>query len=104
MFVLTAVVSACASPEAARSAVAGPATIGNHAPGVTDSCGAKIYHKTPCRTVKVQCSGPLPSGTLTNPQLAERIDAVHPEPESLSAGWHWFEAAFDVIVAATALG
>ncbi len=59
--VLTAVVSACASPEAARTRGGGPgADPGNHGVVVQLHAGAKIYHKTPCRTVKVKCSGPLP--------------------------------------------
>jgi len=61
IFVLTAFVSACASPEAARIRGGGPgADPGNHGAVVQIHAGAKIYHKTPCRTVKVKCSGPLP--------------------------------------------
>ena len=61
VFVLTALLSACASPEAARTRGGGPgADPGNHGAVVQLHAGAKIYHKTPCRTVKVKCSGPLP--------------------------------------------
>src|SRR5437667_239024 len=61
MFVLTAVVSPCPSPAAARTRGGGPAADpGNHGAVVQLHAGAKIYHKTPCRTVKVKCSGPLP--------------------------------------------
>ena len=61
IFVLTALGSACASPEAARTRGGGPgADPGNHGAVVQLHAGAKIYHKTPCRTVKVKCSGPLP--------------------------------------------
>ena len=60
--VLAAFVSACASPEAARTRGGGPgADPGNHGTVVQLHAGAKMYHKTPCRTVKVKCSGPLPS-------------------------------------------
>lgn len=52
----------CASPEAARTRGGGPgADPGNHGAVVQLHAGAKMYHKTPCRTVKVKCSGPLPS-------------------------------------------
>ncbi len=61
IFVLTAFVSACASPEAARTRGGGPgADPGNHGAVVQLHAGAKMYHKTPCRTVNVKCSGPLP--------------------------------------------
>ena len=61
-FALVALVSACASPEATRTRGGGPgADPGNHGAVVQLHAGAKIYHKTPCRTVKVKCSGPLPS-------------------------------------------
>jgi hypothetical protein len=62
MCVLAACVSACASPEATRTRGGGPgADPGNHGAVVQLHAGAKMYHKTPCRTVKVKCSGPLPS-------------------------------------------
>jgi hypothetical protein len=54
--------SACASPEAARSRGGGPgADLGNRAAVVQMHAGSKMYYKTPCRTAKVKCSGPLPS-------------------------------------------
>ena len=54
--------AACArSPEAARTRGGGPgADPGNHAAIVQLHAGAKIYYKTPCRTPKVKCSGPVP--------------------------------------------
>jgi hypothetical protein len=55
-------IAACASPEAARTRGGGPgADPGNHGAVVQLHAGAKIYHRTPCRTPKVKCSGPLPS-------------------------------------------
>ncbi len=61
IFMLAAFVAACASPEAARTRGGGPgADPGNHGAVVQLHAGAKMYHKTPCRTVKVKCSGPLP--------------------------------------------
>ena len=57
-----ALLLACASPEASRTRGGGPgADPGNHGAVVQLHAGAKVYHKTPCRTVKVKCSGPLPS-------------------------------------------
>jgi len=54
------VTAACASPEAARARGGGPgADPGNHGTIVQLHAGAEIYHKTPCRTPKVKCSGPL---------------------------------------------
>jgi hypothetical protein len=62
VWALAAFVSACASPEAARTRGGGPgADPGNHGTVVQLHAGAKMYHKTPCRTVKVKCSGPLPN-------------------------------------------
>jgi hypothetical protein len=59
---LLAVAIACGSPEATRTRGGGPgADPGNHGAVVQVHAGAKMYHKTPCRTVKVKCSGPLPS-------------------------------------------
>ncbi len=53
--------AACASPEAARARGGGPgADPGNHARVVETRAGAKMYYKTPCKTAKVKCSGPLP--------------------------------------------
>ena len=53
---------ACASPEATRTRGGGPgADLGNHGAVVQVHAGAKMYHRTPCRTVKVKCSGPLPN-------------------------------------------
>ncbi len=52
----------CASPEATRTRGGGPgADTGNHGTVVQLHAGAKIYHRTPCRTAKVKCSGPLPN-------------------------------------------
>ncbi|HLZ45067.1 MAG TPA: hypothetical protein VKQ05_05245 [Gemmatimonadales bacterium] len=62
IYALVAFGAACASPEATRTRGGGPgADPGNHGTVVQLHAGAKIYHKTPCRTVKVKCSGPLPS-------------------------------------------
>jgi len=62
---VTAVVAlaACAaSPEASRTRGGGPgADPGNHGAIVQVHAGAKMYYKTPCRTPKVKCSGPLPA-------------------------------------------
>lgn len=59
---LAAFLLACASPEATRTRGGGPgADSGNHGAVVQLHAGTNIYHKTPCRTVKVKCSGPLPS-------------------------------------------
>jgi hypothetical protein len=53
---------ACASPEATRTRGGGPgADLGNHGAVVQLHAGAKMYHRTPCRTAKVKCSGPLPN-------------------------------------------
>ena len=56
-------VAACAaSPEAARTRGGGPgADPGNHGAIVQMHAGNKPYYKTPCRTPKVKCSGPLPA-------------------------------------------
>lgn len=53
---------ACAaSPEASRTRGGGPgADSGNHGAVVQIHAGAKMYYKTPCRTPKVKCSGPVP--------------------------------------------
>lgn len=60
--VLVLLIAACSSPEAARTRGGGPgADPGNHGAIVQLHAGAKMYHKTPCRTPKVKCSGPLPS-------------------------------------------
>ena len=51
----------CASPEARRVRGGGPgADPGNHDPVAELHQGAKMYYRTPCRTVKVKCSGPMP--------------------------------------------
>ncbi len=51
----------CASPEAARVRGGGPGgDTGNHDPVAELHQGAKMYYRTPCRTVKVKCSGPMP--------------------------------------------
>jgi hypothetical protein len=53
--------AACASPEATRTRGGGPgADPGNHDRVARLHAGATMYYRTPCRTVKVQCSGPLP--------------------------------------------
>ena len=53
--------AACASPEAARVRGGGPgADPGNHDRIAAMHAGAKMYYRTPCRTVKVKCSGPMP--------------------------------------------
>jgi hypothetical protein len=55
--------AACASPEATRARGGGSgADPGNHGSVTQLHAGAKMYYKTPCRTVKVKCSGPKPSG------------------------------------------
>ena len=52
----------CASPEASRVRGGGPgADPGNHDRVTKLHAGAKMYYHTPCRTVKVKCSGPLPA-------------------------------------------
>ena len=57
---LCAGLAACASPEMARTRGAGPgADVGNRGAAVRVRAG-DVYFKTPCRTVKVKCSGPLP--------------------------------------------
>ena len=54
--------AACASPEAMRARGGGPgADPGNHGTSVQIHAGAKVYYKTPCRTAKVKCSGPMPA-------------------------------------------
>jgi hypothetical protein len=55
-------VAACASPEAKRVRGGGPGgDPGNHDRVVDLHGGAKMYYRTPCRTVKVKCSGPMPA-------------------------------------------
>ncbi len=64
MPVILAAVAACASPEASRARGGGAgADLGNHGAVVRVHAGNKIYYKTPCRTVKVKCSGPAQVGT-----------------------------------------
>lgn len=60
-FIAAGVAAGCAaSPEAARTRGGGPgADPGNHGSIVQVHDGNEIYYKTPCRTVKVKCSGPL---------------------------------------------
>ncbi len=59
---LVAALAACASPEAARVRGGGPGgDPGNHDRVTQLHAGAKMYYRTPCRTVKVKCSGPLPA-------------------------------------------
>jgi len=51
----------CASPEAARVRGGGPGgDPGNHDRVTELHAGAKMYYRTPCRTVKVKCTGPMP--------------------------------------------
>jgi hypothetical protein len=59
--IAAAVVAACAtSPEAARARGGGPgADPGNHGSLVQIHAGNKIFYKTPCKTPKVKCSGPV---------------------------------------------
>ena len=62
--VLMVSIAACASPEARRVRGGGlGADPGNHAAVVEVHGGAKIYYRTPCRTIKVKCSGVATSGT-----------------------------------------
>lgn len=57
-----ACMAACASPEASRVRGGGPgADPGNHDLVTELHAGAKMYYRTPCRTVKVRCSGPMPA-------------------------------------------
>jgi len=83
-FLLTAVVSACASQSRRRNARLGPGSI----PGIMLVCsspaGAKIYHKTLLRTVKVKCSGPL-QAALTNPSSLRRSERFRNQNLILSA-------------------
>ena len=51
----------CASPEASRVRGGGPgADPGNHERVAEVHAGARMYYRTPCRTVKVTCTGPMP--------------------------------------------
>jgi hypothetical protein len=62
--VFVGAIAACASPEAGRGRGGGRgADPGNHAALVQVHAGAKIYYRTPCRTIKVKCSGVATSGT-----------------------------------------
>ena len=57
-----ACMAACASPEASRVRGGGPgADLGNHDAVTELHQGARRYYRTPCRTVKVKCSGPMPA-------------------------------------------
>lgn len=57
-----ACMAACASPEASRVRGGGPgADLGNHDAVTELHQGARMYYRTPCRTVKVKCSGPMPA-------------------------------------------
>ncbi len=52
----------CGSPEAKRARGGGPGgDPGNHDAVPQLHAGAKMYYRTPCRTVKVKCSGPSPA-------------------------------------------
>jgi len=58
---IAAGLASCASPEASRVRGGGPgADLGNHDAVTALHQGAKMYYRTPCRTVKVKCSGPMP--------------------------------------------
>lgn len=58
--VLTGLVG-CASPEAVRARGGGPGgDTGNYGRVTEFHAGARMYYRTPCRTVKVKCSGPMP--------------------------------------------
>jgi hypothetical protein len=60
--VLAIGLAGCASPEASRVRGGGPgADPGNHDLVPALHAGAKMYYRTPCRTVKVKCSGPMPA-------------------------------------------
>jgi hypothetical protein len=51
--------AACASPEASRTRGGGPgADVGNRTPMVEMHAGAQPYHRTPCVTEPVECTGP----------------------------------------------
>jgi hypothetical protein len=51
--------AACASPEASHTRGGGPgADVGNRTPVVEMHAGAQPYHKTPCVTEPVDCTGP----------------------------------------------
>ena len=53
--------TACSSPEAARTLGGGPgADVKNRGQPVELHAGAQPYHKTPCVTEPVECNGPLP--------------------------------------------
>jgi hypothetical protein len=57
LFLLTA----CASPETARTRGDGPgADVGNRRKPVEIHAGAQPYYKTPCVTEPVECKGPPP--------------------------------------------
>ncbi|OLC05224.1 MAG: hypothetical protein AUH78_22370 [Gemmatimonadetes bacterium 13_1_40CM_4_69_8] len=59
-FILTGLLG-CGSPEAGRVRGGGPGgDLGNHSRVTKLHQGAKMYYHTPCRTVKVKCSGPMP--------------------------------------------
>lgn len=62
LLVLTAcVLTACASPEAARTRGDGPgADVGNRRKPVEIHAAAHPFYKTPCVTYPVKCNGPLP--------------------------------------------
>lgn len=54
-------VTACTSREATRTQSGGPgADVGNRDSTVRVHAGSGMYYKTPCRTERVKCSGPLP--------------------------------------------
>ncbi|OLB49219.1 MAG: hypothetical protein AUI08_08565 [Gemmatimonadetes bacterium 13_2_20CM_2_65_7] len=60
-FLAAGLVACATSPEAGRTRGGGPgADPGNHGAVVQLHAGAKIYYKTPCKTPRVKCSGPLP--------------------------------------------
>lgn len=53
--------TACRSPEAARTRGGGPgADVGNRREPAEIHAGAKPYYESPCATDPVECNGPLP--------------------------------------------
>jgi hypothetical protein len=60
--------TACASPEDARTRGDGPgADVGNRRKPVEIHAGANPYHNTPCVTKPVECKGPPPVFGSTPP-------------------------------------
>jgi hypothetical protein len=57
---MTALFTACASPEAGRRPGQAGADVKNWGHPIELHAGAEPYHETPCVTERVECSGPLP--------------------------------------------